>query len=179
MDSLSLFKEEFIKNACFRMDESLRMIKISLGKVSEDQVWQKPNGLLNSIGNLILHLCGNMTQYGTASLQEIEDQRNRDLEFSAEGGLTKTQLLEKLLATVQQVKSAFQSVSLERLLKKKHVQGFEFSGIGNIVHVVEHFSYHTGQIAFWVKQLKNEPLGFYEGVDLSALNDECRMTNVE
>ncbi len=154
------------------MEESLRMIRISLDKISEEQVWEKPNPALNSIGNLILHLCGNMTQYGIASLKEIEDERNRDLEFSTEGGIAKEALLTKLSETVNQVKTTFWEITLARLLAKRKVQGFEFSGIGNIVHVVEHFSYHTGQIAFWVKLLRDEQLGFYDGHDLNQLNDE-------
>lgn len=154
------------------MDESLRMISVSLDKVSEEQLWQKPNASLNSIGNLVIHLCGNMTQYGIASLNEIEDTRQRDLEFSTHGGFTKLELLEQLKSTVHEVKKAFQGVSFERLTQVKQVQGFEFSGIGNIIHVVEHFSYHTGQIAFWVKLLKNEQLGFYDGHDLNTKNQD-------
>ena len=154
------------------MDESLRMIKISLDRVSDEQIWQRPNASLNSIGNLILHLCGNMTQYGIASLNETEDKRQRDVEFSIEGGLTKEELFLKLGTTIHNVKATFQNVSMERLLALKQVQGFEFSGIGNIIHVVEHLSYHTGQIAFWVKQLTNEPLGFYDGHNLNTKNED-------
>ena len=172
MGDINAFKGQFIENSCYRMEESLRMIKISLDKVSEEQVWQKPNASLNSIGNLILHLCGNMTQYGIASLNETEDKRQRELEFSIEGGLTKEELFEKLRTTVHDVKATFQNVSMERLLALKQVQGFEFSGIGNVIHVVEHFSYHTGQIAFWVKQLNNEQLGFYDGHDLNTKNKD-------
>lgn len=171
MGDLDRFRSEFIQNSCYRMDESLRMISISLAKVSEAQVWQKPNESLNSIGNLILHLCGNMTQYGIASLNETEDKRQRDVEFSTGGGPNKEELFKKLQTTVNKVKATFRNVSLERLLASKQVQGFEFSGIGNIIHVVEHFSYHTGQIAFWVKQLNNEQLGFYDGHDLNTLNE--------
>ena len=171
MGDLNTFQKQFIENSCYRMDESLRMIKISLTKISEEQVWQKPNASLNSIGNLILHLCGNMTQYGIASLNETEDNRQRDLEFSTEGGSSKKALFEQLKTTVNDVKGTFQSISMERLLALKHVQGFQFSGVGNIIHVVEHFSYHTGQIAFWVKQLNNEQLGFYDGHDLNTLNE--------
>jgi uncharacterized damage-inducible protein DinB len=40
-----------------------------------------------------------------------------------------------------------------------------------VLHVVEHFSYHTGQIAFWVKQLTDHQLGFYANVDLNQQND--------
>ncbi len=175
MADVEQFRLEFVKNACFRLDESLRMVTISLDKISEEQFWQRPNASLNSIGNLILHLCGNMTQYGITSLKEIEDHRQRDLEFSTQGGYTKAVLLQQLIRTVQEVKYSLESVPLERLLKTKQVQGFEFSGIGNGIHVVEHFSYHTGQIAFWVKLLCDEQLGFYDGMDLNSLNGEFGM----
>lgn len=170
MDELDKFQSEFIDNCCYRMDESLRMLKISVEKVSEEQLWQKPNASLNSIGNLILHLCGNMTQYGIASLNETEDKRERNLEFSTEGGFGKDELMLKIKEVIEEVKSTFRGISLERLLSQRQVQGFKFSGIGNMVHVVEHLSYHTGQIAFWVKQLKNEQLGFYDGHDLNTKN---------
>ena len=172
MDNEGLFYKEFIKNACFRLDESLRMVKLSLAKVSEEQLWQKPNASLNSIGNLILHLCGNLTQYGITSLQGLEDKRERDVEFEIAGGVTKAVLLEKLERTVMAVKQTFATIEMERWITLERVQGFEFSGVGNAVHAVEHFSYHTGQIAFWVKLLNDEQLGFYDGVDLNILNDE-------
>ena len=50
------------------------------------------------------------------------------------------------------------------------MQGFELSGVGVVMHAVEHFSYHTGQIAFWVKQLTQEDLGFYDGMNLNTKN---------
>ena len=59
-----------------------------------------------------------------------------------------------------------QNMTAESLLTKYTVQGFTTSGIGVIIHVVEHFSYHTGQIAFWTKCLKARDLGFHEGIDL-------------
>lgn len=171
MDDLTKFKEEFILNACFRMEESLRMVNIALGKITEEQLWLKPNSSLNSIGNLILHLCGNMTQYGITSLKDIKDKRNRDAEFETDGGLNKQGIFTLLEQTVEEVKSTLTNISTDRLLAHRNVQGFNFSGIGNSIHVVEHFSYHTGQIAFWVKQLNNAPLGFYDGQDLNKRND--------
>lgn len=163
-------REEFVLNANYRMDESLRMIKICLDKLSENVIWQKPNETTNSIGNLILHLCGNITQYGIVSLQGMEDNRNREEEFSTLSGYSKKELFQKLVSTVEEAKNAIKKVSVEELLKKRSVQGFEFSGVGNIVHVVEHLSYHTGQIALWTKMLNNKDLGFYDGVNLNIKN---------
>lgn len=164
-------QRDFVWNAAYRMDESLRMIEICLDKLPEEVIWKKPNTTTNSIGNLILHLCGNITQYGIASLQNTEDNRNRDEEFSMTGGLAKGELFQKLETTVNEAKKTFVQTSIAELLRKRSVQGFEFSGLGNIIHVVEHFSYHTGQIALWTKMLNDTDLGFYDGVDLNVKND--------
>lgn len=164
--------EELVKNALFRIDESTRMIQKSLTNISEEEFWQKPNASLNSIGNLILHLCGNITQYIISSLGETEDLRNRDHEFSAKETATKKETLKQLEQTVDIAKRVVFDTDISNLLKVRSVQGFTFSGVGVIVHAVEHYSYHTGQIAFWVKQLKNEDLGFYDGIDLKIKNKE-------
>lgn len=164
----AILKEEFVQNALYRFDESTRMNTISLAQLSEEEVWQKPNTSLNSVGNLILHLCGNITQYVISSLGETEDIRNRDVEFSTSSGFTKAELLQKLIDTVESAKRVVNDATLEQLTRKREVQGFYFSGIGVVLHAVEHYSYHTGQIAFWTKQLKNKDLGFYDGMDLNV-----------
>lgn len=171
MDKDSKIREEFIQNANYRMDESLRMIKICLETLSEEAIWEKPNESTNTIGNLILHLCGNITQYGIASLQGLEDNRNRDEEFAMFSGDSKSEIFQKLKDTVEEAKKVFTNSSIENLTKKRSVQGFEFSGIGNIVHVVEHFSYHTGQIALLTKLRNNNDLGFYAGINLNEKNE--------
>ena len=170
MDNERLLRKELIENASYRMEESLRMIGICLDQLPEDAIWKKPNSAANSIGNLILHLCGNITQYGITSLQNITDERNRDQEFETESGYSRNELLQKLGNTIEEAKRTFNSIPMEELLKKRSVQGFEFSGVGNIIHVTEHLSYHTGQIALWTKMLNNKSLGFYDGVDLNIKN---------
>ncbi len=159
--------KEFVENAIYRLDESTRMISIAFDTLEEEEIWQRPNESSNSVGNLILHLCGNITQYAISSLGEVEDVRDRDSEFKTTLGLTRKELLKKLLNTVSAAKSTIANTTLEQWLKKREVQGFYFSGIGVVLHVVEHYSYHTGQIAFWAKQLKNKQLGFYDGHDLN------------
>lgn len=164
--------EELVENALYRMDESTRMIRKSLADISEEELWLKPNESLNSIANLILHLCGNITQYIISSLGETEDSRNRDLEFNAIKSANKSEIQAKLEHIVDTAKRVIFDSSVEQLLKVRSVQGFSFSGVGIIIHAVEHYSYHTGQIAFWVKQLKNKDLGFYDGIDLKIKNKE-------
>jgi len=106
---------EFKENAIYRFDESSRMIAKALTEVSEHQIWERPNNISNSIGNLILHLCGNITQYAISSLGETEDIRNRDAEFEANDGLIKAELIKKLTNTVEKAKSIIQKSTAEEL----------------------------------------------------------------
>ncbi|MEZ4875430.1 MAG: DinB family protein [Flavobacteriaceae bacterium] len=163
--------DTFKKNAIYRLNENTRMLEISLQEVTPELVWKKPNQSLNSIGNLVLHLCGNMRQYGISSLGNKPDTRQRDSEFTASGGLSKEALLKQLIQTVEEVKHTIRLATEEELLRERNVQGFTLSGIGIILHVVEHYSYHTGQIAFWVKWIQNKDLGFYQNIDLNQKNE--------
>ncbi len=164
------WKKDFIENTSFRMHESLRMIKSSLARLSEEEIWKKPNPSSNSVGNLILHLCGNITQYAISSLGNKSDQRRRDEEFSVSGGITKDELIGRLEEVLQESIYIIAEASESELLRIREVQGFKMSGLGAILYVVEHLSYHTGQIAFWTKLLKDEDLGFYDGIDLNIKN---------
>ena len=163
--------QEFIEQVLYRMDQNTRMIRTCFAELDDDDVWKRPNPASNSIGNLILHLRGNITQYAISSLSGVADARERDKEFAAREGHDKATLLALLEATVEQAKVAIRNADAVNLLRERAVQGFRFSGMGIILHVVEHYSYHTGQIAFWTKILKNKDLGFYAGVDLNVKNE--------
>lgn len=163
-------KKEFIKDCIRHLNEYTKRVKICLDMLSEEQVWQKPNDASNSIANLMLHLCGNMTQYVLSSMGGKADSRERDKEFSVKGGLSKEQLFEKLSAVVNSVIEEIQLHDEASLLKTRMVQGFEKNGIAIILHITEHYSYHTGQIALLTKLMTNEDLGFYKGMDLNKKN---------
>lgn len=170
----SVIAKDFLENILYRIDENMRMVRKSFELLKEEDLWEKPNAASNSMGNLIVHLCGNMTQYVLAGLGGKEDQRRRDEEFTIKGGLNKAALMAKLSRVTDEVKEEIKGLTEEQLTRHYRVQGFDLSGTGILLHVVEHFSYHTGQIAFWVKLMKNRDLKFYEGFDLNAKNDsEC------
>lgn len=164
--------QEIKSQIILRMEENTPRIEKCLAELTEAEVWQRPNPASNSVGNLILHLCGNITQYTISSLGNRMDSRDRDAEFAAKEGFSKSELLEKLTSTVNQAVETIRAASREELLRVRTVQGFDMSGIGIIVHVCEHYSYHTGQIAFWTKILKNKDLGFYAGIDLTIKNED-------
>ena len=162
---------EFINQSIFRMDESTQRIALCLEALPEEAIWQRPNNASNSIGNLILHLCGNIRQYAISALSGVQDARERDAEFAARNGPGKFQLLERLTHTVTEAKAVMRDLHTNDLLRMRMVQGYHLSGIGIVIHVTEHYSYHTGQIAFWTKCLQDRDLGFYAGIDLNIKNE--------
>ena len=162
--------KEFKENAVFRLEESLRMITIAFSKITADMLWKRPTENGMALGNQILHSCGNMTQYICTSLGEQKDERKRDLEFSTHTGVTKEELLKQLVNTIRTAQNTIRNATALQYETIREVQGFKLSGVGVVLHAVEHFSYHTGQIAFWVKQMTQEDLGFYDGIDLTQNN---------
>ena len=146
-------------------ESKLRIYKV-LDLLEETQIWYTPNNSANSIGNLILHLCGNVTQWIGSGIGQMEDQRHRDEEFIIKGE-TKAALKQRLEHLEQLTLPVIDAITEETLQKKLSVQGFNETGLSIIIHVIEHFSYHTGQIALLAKIMKDQDLGFYKDIDLN------------
>lgn len=159
-----------IDAAINHIEENTHRIEKCLHLLNTAEIWKKPNPAANSIGNLVLHLCGNITQYIISSIGGVPDVRNRNQEFLLAGTLNKDQLLEELYNTVAKATLVIKEVTEEELLRKRMVQGFNLNGVEIIMHVTEHYSYHTGQIALLTKLTKAIDLGFYAGQDLNQKN---------
>lgn len=148
-------------------EESVPRIKKCLNELTEDEVWQQPNDNLSSIGNLVLHLCGNVTQWIGTGLGNQPDNRQRDKEFMPQSSIPKAQLVAKLDALEMNTLTVLNELTEAQLLATHTVQGFTETGVSILVHVIEHFSYHTGQITWHTKLLKNKDLGYYSTHDLN------------
>jgi len=148
-------------------EESIPRIVKCLDQFSEDEVWKRPNENLVSMGNLILHLCGNVRQYIMFGLDGQPDQRQRQSEFNTQGPIAKSQLLNDLDQVFQDVSKVLDELSPEILTKTIKVQGMDYTGFGILMHVVEHFSYHVGQITWHTKLTRNMDMNYYEGKDLN------------
>ena len=150
------------------LEISLPQIRKCLAELTDEELWVRPNEQSNSMGNLVLHLCGNVRQYVIAGLGGSADVRERAKEFSERGPVPRATLLERLDQTLAEAAKVLDRLRPEDLLVKRVVQGFDYDGMGILIHVVEHFSYHTGQIAYFVKARKGIDLGFYRGVNLNV-----------
>jgi uncharacterized damage-inducible protein DinB len=129
--------------------------------LSLEQIWWRPNEASNSIGNLILHLNGNVWQWLVASFNRLEDERDRPAEFSATGDLSAADLLDRLGQTMDEASKALARLSSEELLATWQIQGYTVSGLAAVYQVVEHFGLHYGQIVYITKMQEGRDLGFY------------------
>jgi hypothetical protein len=137
-------------------------LKECVSSLTDEQVWWRPNDASNSIGNLILHLNGNVGQWLVASFNKDEDKRNRPEEFSAKEGATGAELLAKLEATLDAAAKVLDRLTVEELLAPYEIQGYHVRGLDAVYQVVEHFGMHYGQIVYITKLLTEKDLGFYK-----------------
>lgn len=135
------------KNAIVEeLDSAVEKLNHCVGQLTDDQVWWRPSPSMNSIGNLILHLQGNVRQWITAGVGSAEDTRKRGLEFSERGPIDRAELLRKLTATIDEAKQVIADASDSDLTESRRVQGFEVTGIDAVVHSVAHFRGHVQEI---------------------------------
>lgn len=142
--------------------EYLPKIERCLEKLSDEQIWWRSNPRTNSIGNLLLHLCGNARQWIVCGLGGEPDTRERQSEFDERRVISRAELANRLRTTLNDVDRALAGFDDARLLNKFQIQGTEVTALTAIFHVTEHFSMHTGQIILLTKMLANVDMVFYD-----------------
>lgn len=140
-------------------------IDACLAKLTDEQIWARGGEHENAVGNLVLHLCGNLRQYTRHAILGNPDERRRDEEFNAECGAGLRELLTVVAADAA---SILRGVSDERLQEKVMVQSREMTVLEAIFKTTEHFAMHTGQIIFATKQLTGAATGFFTHVRAKA-----------
>jgi uncharacterized damage-inducible protein DinB len=136
-------------------------LRACVEQLSEEQLWWRPNEASNSIGNLILHLNGNVRQWLVASFQRLEDKRNRPAEFDEPERIAGSELIGQLGATMTEAAGVLARLTEADLVARYEIQGYHVSGLDAVYQVVEHFGLHYGQIAYIAKSLSGRDLGFY------------------
>lgn len=160
-----------VDEAAFRLlQESIPRLHKCLDRLSQEEIWFRPNENTVSIGNLVLHLCGNVRQWLISGLGGAPDHRERQLEFDEPGPLPTEKLRVQLDKLSREIEATLEGLSPIQLASSYHVQGNQVSGVSILVHVVEHFSYHVGQVTILVKSRKNMDMGYYEGQNLDSRN---------
>ena len=156
-------RRSFIDQArSFLCTDYLPKLERCLEQLSDEQIWWRPNEESNSIGNLLLHLCGNARQWIVSGLGGAADARVRQQEFDQRDIIGRGDLMHRLRATLGDVDTVLRDFDTDKLLELHSIQGKEVTALEAIFHLTEHFSMHTGQIILLTKLLTGSDLGFYE-----------------
>ncbi|MFN8007986.1 MAG: DUF1572 family protein [Terriglobia bacterium] len=162
MADSEMLGNHFIQQARSHLShDSMPKIKRCIDLLDEGDIWWRSHVTDNSIGNLILHLSGNVRQWVIAGVGGKPDVRERPKEFSQRDPLSKESLWQALENTMKEADQVLDHLSPEKLLERKTIQGFDQTFLQVILHVVEHFSFHTGQIIYITKLRKGVDLKFY------------------
>lgn len=150
------------------LKEGIEKIKKCLTLLSETEVWMQANANTNSVGNLIVHLEGNLRQYILSGIRGDADIRKRNDEFDHSRTMHIDDAVNNLIAAATEAKDYLHSIPETMLIEEKEAQGFSMTVLSMIIHVIEHFSYHVGQITYITKMIKNVDTAYYEGIDLNT-----------
>jgi len=163
----------FLQFSVDKLRQLTDRIEVCLQTLTDDRIWARGGENENAIGNLALHLSGNVRQWIVSSLGNNPTPRDRDSEFSARGGSSASELATKLRGTVEQAVKIILAADTEKLTRIYEIQTYRVSGVEVIYHVVEHFAQHTGQIIFATKMLAGNDLGFYRHLRNAEATDQA------
>ncbi len=131
------------------------------GMISEEDVWWRPNAASNSVGNLLLHMSGNLGQWIVSGVGGAPDHRDRPSEFAAKEERGLEELMELVEATVSDVDRTLADMGEATLVDRITVQGFSVTRLHAVYHSIEHFGYHLGQIAYIAKLRTGKDFGMF------------------
>jgi len=138
----------------------LPRLEACLRELSLEQIWWRANAASNSVGNLALHLEGNVRQWIVSGLGGAPDRRERTLEFSEPGPIPRAALVARLRNAVTDAARVLRKLDGLALARTYSIQGFRVTGLRAVFHVTEHFSHHTGQIILLTKLVSGKDMKF-------------------
>lgn len=130
--------------------------------LSRDAVWARSNGSSNSIGNLLVHLTGNVTEWIVGGVGGQTYERYRAGEFEQVEGGNGRELLDNLERALGAADAVLAELTDKDLARRLVIQDRETTVLGAVYHVVEHFAMHTGQIILLTKIYAPGKIHFYE-----------------
>jgi hypothetical protein len=142
------------------LTSALAKINHCLNQLTDEQVWYRSQPSFNSIGNLILHLCGNVRQWIVTGLGGAPDVRNRAAEFAERGPLPRAKLLARLETVVGDANSVLTRLTAQQLMQVRRIQGFNVTGLAAVFDSVPHFRGHTQEIVHMTRSLLGEGYQF-------------------
>jgi uncharacterized damage-inducible protein DinB len=137
-------------------------LRLAVEALPADALWWRPDDQSNSVGNLLLHLAGNVNQWIVSGVGGAPGARNRAAEFAATSGGTSVDLLDALDRVLADADRALGRLTAEQLTEQRTFQGRDLSVLEAVFHVVEHFAMHVGQVVFIAKLTRPGAVHFYD-----------------
>lgn len=154
--------QELVGFACDKLSLELAQIERCVRLLDRRQLWHRENPHTNSVANLVLHLTGNVRQWVVAGIGGETFTRDRPAEFAACDMRRADELLPPLTQTVRRAIEILRGLDAAALLKRRLIQGYDVSTLAAVFHVVEHFSFHTGQIVHRTKVFREVDLSLHD-----------------
>jgi hypothetical protein len=142
------------------LGQALGRVEHCVGQLTGGQVWWKPRADLNCIGNLVVHMAGNVRQLIVSGVGGAADVRDRPAEFEAQPPLSRAELLGLVRAAVQDAQAALTSQTADEWARMRTVQGKPTTGLGAAVRSVAHFRGHTQEIIHITRTLAGDAYRF-------------------
>jgi uncharacterized damage-inducible protein DinB len=159
MDLASAFLE---RSRHYLATEYRIKLRAAVESLPEGALWWRANEESNSVGNLLLHLTGNVRQWIVSGVGGAPDNRYRAAEFDARAGADAVTLLSALDAVLDEADAVLARLTAADLASTRTIQGRTESVLEVVYHVVEHFSGHVGQIVLIAKAQSPGAVRFYE-----------------
>jgi len=161
-ESMDVGRNFIDKSRAYLTDEYRIKIRRSVDALPPDALWWRPNEQANSVGNLLLHLAGNVRQWIIGAVGGAPDVRDRASEFSASEGMPAQELLGRLDQTLDEAAALLARLRPEELGERRQVQGRDVTVLDAVYQVVQHFALHLGQIILVAKAQVPGAVRFYE-----------------
>ncbi len=156
---------DFLRVSRHQIDARRQRIEACLGRLTEAQIWTRRHDAENAVGNLVLHLCGNVEQWIVGGVGGKAVSRDRDAEFARRDPIPAAELAARLGAVLSAADEVLAALTPDDLARPRSIQGYDVTVLHAVYHVVEHLAEHTGQIIWATKGLTGRQLGFYDYLD--------------
>lgn len=158
----------FLEYSTLKLEQLVDRIRDCAGRLNHEQLWRRGGENQNAVGNLLLHLAGNVRQWIVSGVGGAPDARFRDREFAAREEGSGGELMNRLEQTVREATAVLRGIGGKRLMERVRIQSYELTVLEAVYHVVEHFAEHTGQIIFAARLLTGEDPGYYRHLNAPA-----------
>jgi hypothetical protein len=154
---------EFLARSRFYLNDEYRVkMRRAVQELPAAAIWTRANEQSNSVGNLLVHLAGNVRQWVVSGVGGAPDTRHRAAEFGARSGPGADELLAQLEGVLSEADAVIARLTPEDLVQRRVIQGRDVTVMAAIYSAVQHFSTHLGQIIMVAKAHSPGAIRFYE-----------------